>query len=381
MFKAPIKVLHPLLTATQEGNYKGTEGFGAIPFDGIILAHSNEAEWTTFKSDKNNEAFLDRIYIVKVPYVLRVSDEVKIYDKLLRCSSLSAAPCAPNTLKMMAQFAVLTRIKEPENSNVFSKMRVYDGESLKDVDPKAKSYQEYRDYAGIDEGMNGLSTRFAFKVLSKVFNFDNTEVAANPVHLLYVLEQQIEREQFPPEQEAKLLAHIKEYLTTPFVEFIGKEIQTAYLESYSEYGQNIFDRYVVFADLWIQDQEYRDPNTGEILDRNALNDELEKVEKPAGISNPKDFRNEIVNFVLRARANNAGKNPVWTSYEKLRMVIEKRMFSTTEDLLPVISFNAKSSREDQDKHENFVNRMVEKGYTPKQVRLLVEWYLRVRKSS
>jgi len=381
MFKAPIKVLHPLLTATQEGNYKGTEGFGAIPFDGVVLAHSNEAEWQTFKQDKNNEAFLDRIYIVKVPYCLRVSEEVKIYDKLLRSSSLSAAPNAPSTLKMMAQFAVLTRIKEPENSNVFSKMRVYDGESLKDVDPKAKSYQEYRDYAGIDEGMNGLSTRFAFKVLSKVFNFDNTEVAANPVHLLYVLEQQIEREQFPPEQEAKLLAYIKEYLTTPYVEFIGKEIQTAYLESYSEYGQNIFDRYVVFADLWIQDQEYRDPNTGEILDRNALNDELEKVEKPAGISNPKDFRNEIVNFVLRARANNGGKNPVWTSYEKLRMVIEKRMFSTTEDLLPVISFNAKSSREDQDKHENFVNRMVEKGYTPKQVRLLVEWYLRVRKSS
>lgn len=381
MFKAPIKVLHPLLTATQEGNYKGTEGFGAIPFDGVILAHSNEAEWQSFKSDRNNEAFLDRIYIVKVPYCLRVSDEVKIYDKLLRNSSLAAAPCAPNTLKMMAQFAVLTRIKEPENSNIFSKMRVYDGESLKDVDPKAKSYQEYRDFAGIDEGMTGLSTRFAFKVLSKVFNFDGAEVAANPVHLLYVLEQQIEREQFPPETESKLMSYIKEYLTSPYVEFIGKEIQTSYLESYSEYGQNIFDRYVVFADLWIQDQEYRDPNTGEILDRSALNDELEKVEKPAGISNPKDFRNEIVNFVLRARAKNGGKNPVWTSYEKLRAVIEKRMFSTTEDLLPVISFNAKSSHDDKEKHENFVNRMVEKGYTQKQVRLLVEWYLRVRKSS
>lgn len=316
-----------------------------------------------------------------MPYCLRVSDEVKIYDKLLRNSSLAAAPCAPNTLKMMAQFAVLTRIKEPENSNIFSKMRVYDGESLKDVDPKAKSYQEYRDFAGIDEGMTGLSTRFAFKVLSKVFNFDGTEVAANPVHLLYVLEQQIEREQFPPETESKLMSYIKEYLTSPYVEFIGKEIQTSYLESYSEYGQNIFDRYVVFADLWIQDQEYRDPNTGEILDRSALNDELEKVEKPAGISNPKDFRNEIVNFVLRARAKNGGKNPVWTSYEKLRAVIEKRMFSTTEDLLPVISFNAKSSHDDKEKHENFVNRMVEKGYTQKQVRLLVEWYLRVRKSS
>ncbi|WP_020565147.1 PrkA family serine protein kinase [Methylosarcina fibrata] len=381
MFKAPIKVLHPLLTATQEGNYKGTEGFPAIPFQGVILAHSNESEWQAFKNNKNNEAFLDRIYIVKVPYCLRVSEEIKIYKKLLENSSLYAAPCAPGTLKMMAQFAVLSRLKEPENSNIFSKMRIYNGENLKDTDPHAKSFQEYRDYAGVDEGMTGLSTRFAFKILSKVFNFDNTEVAANPVHLLYVLEQQIEREQFSADVEEKYLSYLKGYLTQRYIDFIGKEIQTAYLQSYSEYGQNIFDRYVTYADYWIQDTNYRDPDTGEMFDRGALNDELEKIEKPAGISNPKDFRNEIVNFVLRARAKHEGKNPAWTSYEKLRVVIEKKMFSTTEDLLPVISFNAKASPDDQKKHEEFIDRMVEKGYTEKQVRLLSEWYLRVRKSS
>ncbi|HCX33514.1 MAG TPA: PrkA family serine protein kinase [Rhodocyclaceae bacterium] len=381
MFKAPIKVLHPLLTATQEGNYKGTEGFGALPFDGIVLAHSNESEWLAFKNNRNNEAFLDRIYTVKVPYCLRVSDEVKIYDKLLANSSLSRAPCAPDTLLMMAQFAVLSRLKEPENSSLFSKMRIYDGENLKDTDPKAKSYQEYRDYGGVDEGMTGLSTRFAFKVLSKVFNFDHREIAANPVHLMYVLEQSIAQEQYPPETEQRYLGYIKEYLAPRYAEFIGKEIQTAYLESYSEYGQNIFDRYVTYADFWIQDQEYRDTNTGEIFDRAALNDELEKIEKPAGISNPKDFRNEIVNFVLRARAKNSGRNPLWTSYEKLRAVIEKKMFSNTEDLLPVISFNAKASGDDQKKHQDFVNRMTGKGYTEMQVRLLCEWYLRVRKSS
>lgn len=381
MFKAPIKVLHPLLTATQEGNYNATEGSASIPFDGIIMAHSNESEWLTFKNNKHNEAFLDRVYIVKVPYCLRVTEEIQIYKKLLINSSLKEAHCAPNTLKMLGQFSVLSRLKEPENSSIFSKMRVYDGENLKDTDPKAKSYQEYRDFAGVDEGMTGLSTRFAFKILSKVFNFDTTEVAANPVHLLYVIEQQIEREQFPPEVAERYLSYIKGYLTPRYVEFIGKEIQTAYLESYSEYGQNIFDRYVTYADFWIQDQEYRDPDTGEILDRRALNDELEKIEKPAGISNPKDFRNEIVNFVLRARANNRGKNPSWTSYEKLRVVIEKKMFSNTEDLLPVISFNAKASVDEKKKHQEFVDRMVDKGYTPKQVRLLCEWYLRVRKSS
>ena len=381
MFKAPIKVLHPLLTATQEGNYNGTEGLSALPFDGMILAHSNESEWQTFRNNKNNEAFLDRVYIVKVPYCLRISEEVKIYQKLLDHSELSKAPCSPSTLELLSQFSILSRLKEPENSSIFSKMRVYDGETLKDTDPKAKSYQEYRDFAGVDEGMSGLSTRFAFKILSRVFNFDQTEVAANPVHLFYVIEQQIEREQFPQETAERYLEFLKGYLIPRYVEFIGKEIQTAYLESYSEYGQNIFDRYVTYADFWIQDQEYRDPETGQLFDRSALNNELEKIEKTAGISNPKDFRNEIVNFVLRARANNNGMNPVWTSYEKLRTVIEKKMFSNTEELLPVISFNAKTSSEDQKKHDDFVARMMEKGYTEKQVRLLSEWYLRVRKSS
>ncbi len=380
MFKAPIKVLHPLLTATQEGNFNSTEGLGAIPFEGVILAHSNEAEWQTFRNNKNNEAFIDRVYIVKVPYCLRVSEEIHIYEKLLQHSSLYEAPCAPDTLKMLAQFTVLSRIKVPENSNQYSKMGVYDGRNLKDTDPKAKSLQEYKDAAGVDEGMDGLSTRFAFKILSKVFNFDPTEISANPVHLLYVLEQQIEQEQYQEETRDRYLSFIKEYLAPRYVEFIGKEIQTAYLESYSEYGQNIFDRYVTYADFWIQDQEYRDPETGEILNRAALNEELEKIEKPAGISNPKDFRNEIVNFVLRARANNSGNNPVWSSYEKLRTVIEKKMFSNTEDLLPVISFNTKSSGDDKKKHEDFVARMVDRGYTEKQVRLLSEWYLRVRKS-
>jgi len=380
MFKAPIKVLHPLLTATQEGNYNPTEGLSAIPFEGMILAHSNESEWQSFRNNKTNEAFIDRINIVKVPYCLRVSEEIKIYEKLIRNSSLHNAPCAPDTLSMLAQFSVLTRLKEPQNSSIYSKMRVYNGESLKDTDPKAKSYQEYRDFAGVDEGMSGISTRFAFKILSKVFNFELAEIAANPVHLLYILEKQIEQEHLPQEIHDRYLGFIKEFLAPKYIEFIGKEIQTAYLESYSEYGQNIFDRYITYADFWIQDQDYRDPDTGEILDRSNLNSELEKIEKPAGISNPKDFRNEVVNFVLRARANNQGKNPKWNSYEKLRSVIEKKMFTNTEDLLPVISFNGKASSDEKKKHEDFINRMTERGYTQKQVRLLCDWYLRVRKS-
>lgn len=378
MFKAPLKVLNPLLTATQEGNFKGTEGFGAIPFQGIILAHSNESEWQTFRNNKHNEAFLDRVYLIKVPYCLQVDEEVKIYDKLLRNSSLSAAPCAPHTLSMLAQFSVLSRLKEPENSNSYSKMRVYNGENLKDVDTKAKSIQEYRDYSGTDEGMGGLSTRWAYKVLSATFNRDPAEIAADPVHLLLVLDDKLSKEDLPEEAKRKYQEHIKGWLIPRFAEFIKKEIQTAYLESYSEYGQNLFDRYVTYADRWVLDEDYRDPDTGVQFDRGMLNAELEKIEKPAGIANPKDFRNEIVHFVLRARANNGGRNPAWTSYEKLKEVIEANMFASTDNILPVISFGTKGSSEDEEKHRSFVARMVEKGYTERQVRRLVDWYSRAK---
>ncbi|ARM89152.1 serine-protein kinase PrkA family protein [Rhizobium sp. CIAT894] len=381
MFKAPIKMLHPLLTATQEGNYIGSENIGAIPFSGIVLAHSNEAEWQTFKANKNNEAFIDRICVIKVPYCLRVMEEQKIYEKLIEGSELADAPCAPATLEMLARFSVLSRLRKHENSTFFSKMRTYDGESLKETDPRARSVQEYRDAAGIDEGMDGISTRFAFKVLASTFNHDTTDIGADPVHLMYVLEQSIRREQFSDDVEKRYLEFIKADLAPRYAEFIGNEIQKAYLESYADYGQNLFDRYVDYADAWIEDVDFKDPDTGQLLDRELLNQELTKIEKPAGIANPKDFRNEIVKFCLRSRAANGGKNPSWTSYEKIREVIEKRMFSQVEDLLPVISFGSKKDSETEKKHSEFVSRMAARGYTERQVRRLVEWYMRVKQAS
>ncbi|TCU10512.1 PrkA family serine protein kinase [Rhizobium sullae] len=381
MFKAPIKMLHPLLTATQEGNYIGTENIGAIPFSGIVLAHSNEAEWQSFKANKNNEAFIDRICVIKVPYCLRVTEEKKIYEKLIEGSELADAPCAPGTLEMLARFSVLSRLRKHENSTYFSKMRSYDGESLKETDPRARSVQEYRDAAGVDEGMDGISTRFAFKVLASTFNHHTSEVGADPVHLMYVLEQAIRREQFPDEAEKRYMEFIKAELAPRYAEFIGNEIQKAYLESYADYGQNLFDRYVDYADAWIEDVDFKDPDTGQLLDRELLNQELTKIEKPAGIANPKDFRNEIVKFCLRSRANNGGKNPSWTSYEKIREVIEKRMFSQVEDLLPVISFGTKKDGEAEKKHSEFVSRMTTRGYTERQVRRLVDWYMRVKQAS
>ena len=305
------------------------------------MAHSNEAEWQTFRTNKNNEAFIDRIYVIKVPYCLRATEEQKIYEKLIRTSELAGAPCAPATLEMLARFSVLSRLREHDNSNVFSKMRVYDGESLREVDPRARSLQEYKDAAGVDEGMDGISTRFAFKVLAATFNHDTIEVAADPVHLMYVLEQTCaasscrtrprsaisnsSRPNWPRAMRSSSATRSRRPISNP-ITITARTSSTATWTTPTPGSRT---------------QDFKDPDTGQLLNRELLNQELTKIEKPAGIANPKDFRNEVVKFALRARAGHGGRNPSWTSYEKLRDVIEQRMFSQVEELLPVISFGSK----------------------------------------
>ncbi len=381
MFKSPLKVLNPLLTALQEGHYNGTQQFGAIPYPGLVIAHSNQTEWSLFKNDKKNEAFLDRITIIKVPYCLRVSEEIEIYNKLIDNSELKTAPKAPGTLEALAQYSVLTRLKNPDNSNVYSKMEVYDGKNMKSKDPGAKPMEEYKDLAGIDEGMAGSSTRTAYKILSKTYAYDIDEVAANPIHLMLVLEKQIVQEQLPKEEEERRLTFINEVIKPRFFELLEKDIQQALLDNADDFMQNIFERYVVIADAWIQDKDYRDNDTGTMYDRAQLNAELEKIEKPAQIANPKEFRNEVVNFVLRAKANNGGKMISWNGYEKIKEVIERQVLNATQDLLPVISFSKKASDEEQFKHNSFLKRMEERGYTAKQIKILVDWYHRYKKHS
>jgi serine protein kinase len=373
MFKAPIKVLHPLLSATQDRVYNGTESISSLPFEGIVLAHSNESEWETFKNDKKNEAFIDRVYIVKVPYCLRLNEEVEIYKKLLRESTLSSAPCAPKTLELLAAFSVASRLKL-DTGSMLTKLRVYNGENVKDKVNMAKSFLDYRNEAGVAEGETGISPRFAFKALAKTFNFDVEEVAANPVHLMLVLNQFIEAEQFEKNKQELLLNIVKVILEKQYREHLFKEIQIAYLESYPEYGQNIFDRYLAYADSWLEKIDFRDPQTGQLIDIDKLNKELEEIERPAGINSPEAFREEVVRFNLRAREKNKGRNCKWTDYEKLKTVIEKKMFNNINDIIPVISYAGKKSEQDEKKYRGFIKRMIESGYTEKQVRLVVQYY-------
>ena len=282
---------------------------------------------------------------------------------------------------MMAQFSVLSRLKEPENSSIYSKMRVYDGENLKDVDPKAKTLPGIPRLRGHRRRHDGLSTRFAYKILSAVFNYDQTEIAANPVHLMYVLEQRLLREQLPEDTQRRYLDFIKGYLAPRYAEFIGKEIQTAYLESYSEYGQNIFDRYVTFADYWIQDEDYRDPETGESFDRSraqrrAREDrEARRHRQPEGL--PQRDRQLRAARAGQERRQEPGVDELREAARSHREedVLEHRG-AAAGDLVQRQGLG----RRPQEAPEASWRAWSTKGYTEKQVRLLCEWYLRVRKS-
>lgn len=377
MFKAPIKVLHPLLTASQEGNFKGTEDMPPMPFSGIVLAHSNVTEWESFKNNKNNEAFLDRISIVKFPYCKRTDEEQMIYKKMLASSSLAEAPCAPHTLKYLAQWSVATRLKEPDNSTWYSKMRIYNGENLKDLDPRAKTIREYRDAAGVLEGMTGMSTRFAFKVLSKTFNLDVEEVAADPLQLFAVLVAEIESESLPKELEARYKA-IVEDIKTRYLEDLTKDIQKAFIENAEDYCQNMFEKYLRLADAWLTDAEITD-EVGGTMTKMEIDQELSKIEKPMGIANPKDFRSEITRLALRVQAK-THTMPRWNEYAKMKQVIEARMSSSFDDLLPVIAFDIKKDDKSKQDHDSFVSRMLEQGYTERQVKRAVEHFVRAKKN-
>lgn len=374
MFKAPIKVLHPLLTATQEGNYKATEALPAIPFEGIIVAHSNEAEWDSFRNNKNNEAFLDRICLVKVPYCLRFEEEKKIYKKLIATSSLVDKPCLEHTLNLLSTFSVLTRLEEPDNSNVMEKLLVYNGDDVKAKYPAAKKLYEYKESASSKEGFFGFSTRSAFKILSQAFNYDPREIAADPVHLFYILKQYVDNSDMNEDVKTDWKLYIIEYLEADYEKVVGKDIQVSCIESYDDFGQHLFDRYVTFADNWLEDQNYRNPDTGQILDRNELNAELEAIEKKAGVNNPKDFRQEVVKFCLRYRGEHKGKNPRWTSYQKIREVLEANLFKAMDKLLGQISFEKHTDVEMDKKTTKFIKKMLDLGYTENQVRRNVEWY-------
>lgn len=375
--KSPLQMLNPLLTASQEGNYNPTEPIGAIPFDGIVLAHSNDTEWQKFKNDKRNEAFIDRFYVIDVLYNLRADEEVDIYKYFLSKSTLDKAKVAPHTLELLGQFIVMSRLVADSDKGLETKMRVYNGEVMKEKDPNSKTLEEYLTNKPAAEGFEGISTRDSFKILASVFDKEVTELAADPVNLFKAVKEYVDSKSDDLDTDGAVAA--RELLMSNYYKLVTDDIQTAYLDCGDDFCQAEFERYVIYAQAYIEKQDYRDPETDELISLEQIETELAKIEDPAQIANKDSFRYEVAHFAMKVQLD-SGDMPRWNSYAKLAKIIKERMRVNTESMLPVISFSKKRTSSQDDKHTEFVKRMTKLGYTKRQVRRVVEWQLMYKNS-
>jgi serine protein kinase len=307
--------------------------------------------------------------VIDVAYNLRADEEVAISKVFLSRSNLSNAKIAPHTLELLGQFVVMSRLDSGEGSPLETKMRVYNGEPMKEKDPKAKSFEEYQKVRQDDEGFVGISTRNSFKILADVFDQDSTEVAADPVNLFKGLSNFIEG--VSGDDKLKL-SMIKEVLMSNYKDLVTDDIQTAYLDTGDDFCQSEFERYIMYSQAWLDRLDYRDPETNELVTVDQIEQELAKIEEPLGTVNVTDFRYEATNFAMSVQLK-TGEMPRWNQFEKLAKVIREKMRVNMESMLPVITFNTKKTSDQGSRHNEFVKRMMEQGYTREQVQRVVEW--------
>jgi serine protein kinase len=361
MLKVDEKFLYSLLTLSQEQNIK-TGRFAMIYADEVIVSHTNENEYISFAGNKKSEALQDRIILVRVPYNLRVSQEERIYDKLLKQSeALRNVHIAPNALRVAAMFAVMTRLEEPRRANVdiVKKMKLYDGE---DVDGyKSKDVRELRDEAA-REGMDGISPRYIINRLSTALVRDGV-TCINPIDALRAIKDGFEQHTgINPEQRERYLNLIsaarKEY-----DEMAKTEVQRAFVYSFEEMARTMCNNYLDNVEAYCNKERIKDPITEEELEPDeAL---MRSIEEQIGVSeNAKNtFRQEIlIRISSYARKGRAFE---YNSHERLKEAIEKKIFADLKDVVKITT-SAKTPDPDQLRRINeVVDRLIrEHGYCP-----------------
>ena len=361
MLKVDEKFLYSLLTLSQEQSIK-TGRFAMIYADEVILSHSNENEYIAFAGNRKSEALQDRIILVKVPYNLRVSQEERIYDKLLHQSeALRNVHLAPNTLKVAAMFAVMTRLEEPKRQNVdiVKKMKLYDGEDVEGY--KSKDVRELKEET-IREGMDGISPRYIINRLSSALVRDGV-TCINPIDALRAIKDGFEQHTgISSEQRERYLNHISQ-ARKEYDELAKIEVQRAFVYSFEEMARTMCNNYLDNVEAFCNKERIKDPITEEEMDPDEQL--MRSIEEQIGISeNAKNtFRQEIL--IRISSYARKGKPFEYNSHERLKEAIEKKIFADLKDVVKITT-SAKTPDPDQLRRINeVVDRLVkEHGYCP-----------------
>ncbi|RFU61984.1 PrkA family serine protein kinase [Peribacillus glennii] len=359
MLKCDEKFLWHLLSLTQEGNFKAGR-FALISADELIVAHTNETEYKSFIANKKNEALHSRIIVMPIPYNLKVSQEEKIYEKMIRESDVSDVHIAPHTLKVAAMFTILTRLKDPKKGDIdlVKKLRLYDGENVEgynsaDITELKKEHP--------DEGMSGIDPRYVINRISSTIIRKEDNPSINALDVLRSLKEGLDQH---PSITNELRERYLNFISLARKEYdaIAKnEVQKAFVYSYEESAKTLMDNYLDNVEAYCNKSKLRDPLTGEEISPDEKL--MRSIEEQIGISEnaKKAFREEIL-IRISAYARK-GKRFDYNSHDRLREAIQKKLFADLKDVVKITT-STKTPDENQLKKVNeVVARLIEEhGY-------------------
>ncbi|HWP97997.1 MAG TPA: PrkA family serine protein kinase [Syntrophomonadaceae bacterium] len=358
IFKNDVEYLHAILTATQEKSIPSPGKGAMIYFDGVILAHSNEAEWNKFKSDHTNEAILDRIVKIEVPYCLELDQEVRIYNKILKKSNFRAH-IAPHTIEMASMFAIISRLNESSKVDIISKMKIYNGEEIIQKDATQKvDIKELKEEAG-REGFKGISTRFIMKAIDNALSEAEVD-CINPIVLLESLIKSVRISDSGEEEKKRLLGYLQDVIKKEYHRILEKEVTKAFIHGYREQAETLFNNYLDHAEAFANKVKLKDRSTGEELEPDLAF--LESIESQLGLTGTaaRGFRQDVTAYMFSLLRSQ--KKIDYGCYEPLREAIEKKLTASVRDLSRIITQARVRDKEQHEKYNAMVNAMKENGY-------------------
>jgi serine protein kinase len=360
MLKCDEKFLWNLLSLTQEGNFKAGR-FALISADEMIVAHTNESEYKSFIANKKNEALQSRMIVMPIPYNLKVSEEEKIYRKLISQSDMNHVHIAPHTLRTAAIFTILTRLKETKKQgmDLVKKMKMYDGESIEGF-KEADLKEMQSEYA--EEGMSGIDPRYVINRISSALIRHDLK-CMNALDVLRAMKDGLDQHPSITKEERERYLNYIGVARKEYDELAKKEIQKAFVYSYEESAKTLFDNYLDNVEAYCNWQKIKDPLTGEEMDPDERL--MRSIEEQIGISEnaKKSFREEIL--IRMSTYSRKGRKFDYNSHERLREAIEKKLFADLKDIVKITT-STKTPDENQLKKINEVTKRLidEHGYCP-----------------
>ncbi|MGD9507981.1 MAG: serine protein kinase [Geminicoccaceae bacterium] len=368
VFKNETEYLHTMITATQEKFVPAPGRHGTIYVDTCIVAHSNEAEWQKFKADHTNEAILDRIVVVKVPYNLRLSEEVKIYRKFLDRSKFNAK-IAPHTLEIASMFAILSRLEPSPKCDLTTKLKIYNGEEvLEKGRPKKLTVHELRDDAK-REGLFGISTRFIMKALDTALTRNNGTI--HPINVREAMIGMVKEADIAEDTKKQYLEFLQDTLHKVYLEMLEKDITKAFVYSFQGQAETLFHNYLDHAEAYVTKTKVKDPVTRDEMQPDEAF--LKSIEEQIAIIGPAadGFRQEVIAYLWAATRR--GEKIDYASYEPLKEAIEKKLMNSVRDISRIITKARTRDDEQRQKYDSMVENLMEQGYTEDSIDTILKY--------